>query len=133
MKNRHSVSDKKSYSRQMINFKFNDYCIRHLRANNQLDCYDANIDPTSQVTAFLKGIKADQRNNPGLMSVKTIVATHPTASNNIWKAVELFKETMIAVGIDLTQRERQHIGLTQGSKLQARWMKLRSFWVWSRA
>ena len=101
------------FTRETVNFKFNDYCVRHLRANSRLDRYQANIDPTSQVTAFLKGIKSDNRVNPELMSVKTTVATHPTASKDIRLAVELFKSTMIQVGINLSQRERSHIGATE--------------------
>ena len=84
--------------------------MRHLRANNRLDCYEANVDPNSQITAFLKGIKSNNRVNPELRSVKTTAATHPEVSKNIRLTVKLFKSTMIQVRINLSQRERCNIG-----------------------
>jgi hypothetical protein len=44
-----------------MNFTFDDYCNRHVKANNELDRYNANVDGESQVNLFLKGIRTDAR------------------------------------------------------------------------
>ena len=93
------------FTRETTNFNFHTYCNKHLESNHDLDRFNTNIDGQSQVSAFLAGIKADQRTNPQLMAVKTTVATHPNASKNIQEAITLFKDTLIKLNIDLSTRE----------------------------
>jgi hypothetical protein len=61
------------WTRNTQNFTFDDYCNRHIKANNELDRYGANVDGESQENAFLKGIRSDARLNPQILAIKTIV------------------------------------------------------------
>eukprot|EP00934_Nitzschia_sp_Nitz4_P002319 Nitzschia sp. Nitz4//scaffold471_size5685//193//5616//NITZ4_009210-RA/size5685-processed-gene-0.1-mRNA-1//1//CDS//3329552692//2319//frame0 len=88
------------YTQDTVNFSFQDYCTRILRANNELDRYNANVDGRSQVTDFLKGIKTDNRTSPIITSIKTNIASDSTLSGDLRKAIEKFKETMTKLGIN---------------------------------
>eukprot|EP00934_Nitzschia_sp_Nitz4_P001469 Nitzschia sp. Nitz4//scaffold498_size9664//494//4337//NITZ4_009088-RA/size9664-snap-gene-0.10-mRNA-1//-1//CDS//3329553087//1469//frame0 len=88
------------FSQDSVNFSFQDYCTRILRANNELDRYNANVDGRSQVTDFLKGIKIAQTTSPIFASIKTNIASDPNLSADLRKAIERFKETMTKLGLN---------------------------------
>lgn len=100
------------YTRDSPNFSFSDYCTKIIRANNDLNRHKANVDPVSQVTSFLRGIKADASRNPQLMAIKTSVALHPECKSDLRKAIETFKQLMLQVGMptDGSGTNRRHVG-----------------------
>jgi hypothetical protein len=65
-----------------------------LKATTELDQYNANIDPKSQVNMFLQGIKADARVNPQLLAVKAIIVSNDEINCDLFKAINSFKDTM---------------------------------------
>ena len=58
------------WTKDTANFKFANYCNKHITANNDLNCYQANIDGTGQVNALMFGIKADANINSQLLLIK---------------------------------------------------------------
>jgi hypothetical protein len=57
------------WSENKKNWSLDDFCSVVWKANNELNQYNANIDPKSQVTALLQGIRADSRINPQLLAI----------------------------------------------------------------
>jgi hypothetical protein len=53
-----------NWSKNSYNFTFDDYCNKHMKANREVDQYQANVVKESQVNLFLKGIRADIQLNP---------------------------------------------------------------------
>ena len=49
-----------TWERNVKNWNFDDYCLRHIRANNTLSKYGVPVDGPSQVRAFLDGIHNHQ-------------------------------------------------------------------------
>jgi hypothetical protein len=98
------------WTRNTQNFTFDDYCNKHVKANNELDRYDSNVDGESQVNAFLKGVRADARQNPHLLAIKTIILIGPTTRNNLRNAIIAFKDTMRQILGASNERENRHIG-----------------------
>ena len=110
MKARESISTA-HWSRNSLNYMFDDYCNRIMKANNELNNYGANVDGVSQVRAFLKGIRADARVNPHLMAVKAIVVNGPTTMDNLKNAIITFKDTMRTIdGSSSVYHETRTIG-----------------------
>jgi asparagine N-glycosylation enzyme membrane subunit Stt3 len=72
------------WTRNTHNFSFDDYCNRHKKANNELDCYGGNVDGESRVNAFLKGILTDPRTNPHLLPIKAIILNGETTKPLRW-------------------------------------------------
>jgi hypothetical protein len=73
---------------------FDDYCSAVWKANNELNCCNANIDPKSQVTVFLQDIKADARTNPQLLAVKAIIVKNEETNSGLFHAINSFNDTM---------------------------------------
>jgi Reverse transcriptase (RNA-dependent DNA polymerase) len=102
------------WTRNSQNFTFDDYCNRHIKANNELDRYKSNVDGESQVNAFLKGIRTDHRQNPQLLSIKAIVLTNPDTRSNLSSAIITFKDTMRQIAGTLNhEREHRYVGAIQ--------------------
>jgi hypothetical protein len=76
------------------NWSIDDYCSAIWKANTELDRYNANIDPKSQVNMFLQGIKADARVNPQLLAVKAIIVSNDEINGDLFRAINSFKDTM---------------------------------------
>ena len=91
-------------------YTIDDFCNKHLKANNELDRYNANVDGGSQVDAFLKGIRADARTNPHLLSVKAIIVNNDNTKNNLRNAITSFKDTMRSIGGVSSERENRSVG-----------------------
>jgi hypothetical protein len=98
------------WSRDTQNFTFNNYCNPHIKANNELDCYGANVDRELQVNAFLKGIQSNARLNPQILAVKTIVLNGDTTKNNLRNAIIAFKDTMRQLIGASNKRDTRYIG-----------------------
>lgn len=76
------------YTKDLSNFNFVNYCNRHMRANNNLAKQGDKfrINPTSQVTNILKGIKrADFQNT------KNSIIGNPTTRSNLFAAITKFQ------------------------------------------
>jgi hypothetical protein len=99
--------------RNSQNFNFDDYCNKHIKANNELDRYNANVDGESQVNSFLNGIRADHRTNPQLLSIKAIIINNADTRRDLRRAIISFKDTMRAMGGTSTDRDQRYIGATQ--------------------
>jgi hypothetical protein len=52
-----NIIKKSTWSHNTNTYTFDDYCNKHIKSNNELDRYNANVDPESQVRNFLSGIK----------------------------------------------------------------------------
>ena len=92
------------------NFKFANYCNKHITANNDLNRYKANIDGTGQANAFLMGIKTDGSLNPQLMPIKSAILMNPLCRDNISKAVIEFKDTIKNMGIIMSSGNTRTVG-----------------------
>ena len=86
------------WTRDTQNFKFSDYCTKHITTNNYLNKYKANANGGSQVQAFLRGIKADAAVNPHLLGIKTTILTNEDTKDDVYKAVITFKDTVRNLG-----------------------------------
>jgi hypothetical protein len=96
--------------RNTQNFSFDDYCNRHVKANNELDRYNSNVDGESQVNAFLKGIRTDPRQNPHLLPIKAIILNGENTRGNLRNAIIAFKDTMRQIIGTTNDRDTRHIG-----------------------
>ena len=99
-----------NWSKDGNNFKFADYCNKHMTANNDLNRYGANIDGEGQVNAFLLGIKLDATINPQLLPIKAAILMNTTCKDNIGKAVITFKDTEKKIGIVMSGGNSRSIG-----------------------
>jgi hypothetical protein len=86
-----------------------NYCNTIQKANNELNRYNANVDVRTQVLDFLKGIRADRRVNPHLLSIKTTVLTSPKTMADLYKAVIMFKDTMRSTIGSSSDREQRQV------------------------
>ena len=84
------------WSRHGKNFKFADYCNKHVTANNNLNRYGTNIDGKGQLNAFLLDIKANATVNPHF---KAAILMNPACKGNIGRAVIKFKDTVKKMGV----------------------------------
>jgi hypothetical protein len=91
------------------NCTFDDYRTKIQKANNELNRYGANVEPESQVLAFLKGIRVDGRVNPHLLSIKTTIISNDVLKNNLEKAITAFKDTMRQLSNTSLDREQRQI------------------------
>lgn len=98
------------WTRNSQNFTFDDYCNKHVKANNELDRYSSNVDGESQVNAFLKGIRTDARQNPHLLPIKAIILNGENTRNNLAGAIIAFKDTMRQIVGTTNEREKRYIG-----------------------
>ena len=76
------------WSRDTQNFKFSDYCTKHISANNYLN----------QVQAFLRGISADAAVNPHLLGIKTTILMSIYTKDDVYQTVITFKGTVRNLG-----------------------------------
>jgi hypothetical protein len=110
-KARKQIEEAKWVSNQP-NHTFDDYCTKIEKANNELNRYGANVEPESQVLAFLKGIRADGRVNPHLLSIKTTIISNDVLRNNLERAITTFKDTMRQLSNTSSDREQRQISAT---------------------
>jgi len=102
-----------SWERNLKNWSFDDYCMRHIWANNTLNKYRVPVDGPSQVRAFLDGI-----HNHQMDGVKSNVMINAETMSDLGKAVISFKNTISALkltssGRNHSQEDNQHIGSVQ--------------------
>jgi hypothetical protein len=88
---------------------FDMYCNTHTKANNELDRYQANVDPEPQVANFIKGVRADARINPHLLPIKAIMIANPESKRDLLKAVTLFKDMMRQLMGTSSDREQRQV------------------------
>ena len=101
------------WSRNTHNYTFDDYCNKFIKANNELDRYNANVDGESQVQSWLANIKADAKINPHLLAIKAIIRNDTESKSDLRKAVIKFKDNLRSNAIDNPDyRENRHIGAT---------------------
>jgi hypothetical protein len=91
------------------NKTFDNYCTKIQKANNELNRYKANVEPASQLLTFLKGLRADGRVNPHLLSVKTTIMTNDVLKENLEKAITAFKDTMRQLMNTSSNRDQRQI------------------------
>jgi hypothetical protein len=107
-KARKQIEEAKWISNQP-NRTFDDYCTKIQKANNELHRNGDNVEPESQVLAFLKGIRADGRVNPHLLSIKTTIISNNVLKGNLEKAITAFKDTMRQLSSTSSDREKRQI------------------------
>ena len=83
-----------TWEKNIKNWTFDDYCLRHTRANNALLKYGVPVDGPSQVRAFLDGI-----HNHHMDSIKSNVMFIDDTKNDLGKAIIKFKDTSAALNI----------------------------------
>jgi hypothetical protein len=83
------------WSRNTPNYTFDDYCNKHVRENNELNRYNANVDGESQVRSFLDGIKPTERNST-IPAMKVYVGQQPTSKGDLLQAIITFKDLLRA-------------------------------------
>ena len=88
-----------SWERNLKNWSFDDYCLRHTRANNTLSKYGFPVDGPSQVRAFLDGI-----HNQHMDSVKSNVMFDAETKEDLGKAIIKFKDTTSALNLVSSSR-----------------------------
>jgi hypothetical protein len=81
-----------TWSHDLDNYKFEDYCKRHQRANNLLKKYDRALDGDSAVHSFLRGIHRTE-----YMPIKSYIIGNPAINNDLQRTIEAFKQQMIVV------------------------------------
>ncbi len=75
------------FQRRSTNFTFDDYCNRHITANNELERRKVPLDGPSQVQAFMNGITREE-----YRPIKTAVCADPAAEVDLRKAIISFKK-----------------------------------------
>jgi hypothetical protein len=91
-----------SWERNLKNWSFDDYCLKHTRANNTLSKYGVPVDGPSQVRAFLDGI-----HNREMDSVKSNVMFDAETKGDLGKAIIKFKDTTSALNLVSSGRYSQ--------------------------
>jgi hypothetical protein len=79
------------------NFTFEDYCTKHIEANNELRCYQVETPGELQVSKFLRGIIGDQ-----YKMAKLFVMDDVNNCNDLIRAIAAMKTKMQELG-DLTR------------------------------
>ena len=94
------------------NYTFDDYCTRHIKANNELTRYGVPIDGATQVHAWLAGIKKE-----AYRAVKADILLGPETKEDLKRAVMLMKDTLTALRLvdDDNVEPRRIGGMRQGS------------------
>ena len=75
------------YHKDTQNFTFDDYCNKHIAANNELDRRNVSLDGPSQVIAFLHGIK-----NQDFKAIKPNIISSIETNADLSKAISTFKK-----------------------------------------
>ena len=99
-----------TWERNHKNWNFDDYCLRHTRANNTLSKYGVPVDGPSQVRAFLDGILNHQMDG-----IKSNVMFNEDTKNDLGKAIIRFKDTMSALNLAQSSRSSQNEQRSIGS------------------
>ena len=98
-----------SWERNLKNWSFDDYCLRHTKANNTLSKYGVPVDGPSQVRAFLDGI-----HNHSMDGVKSNVMFDSETKGDLGKAIIKFKDTTSALNLvssgRFSQEDHRRIG-----------------------
>ena len=99
------------WSRDTQNFNLDDYCNKHICANNDLNRYQSNVDGASQVNQFLRGIKADANINSHLLGLKSSIVLQNDTRDDLNKAIISFKQAVKVLGHSTKQgNDRRQIG-----------------------
>jgi hypothetical protein len=85
--------------RNTHNFTFDDYCNKFIKANAELYWYRGNVDPASQVAAFLKGVQTNPCLITELIPIKAIILNWDNTKENLANAIITFKDTMRQMGV----------------------------------
>jgi hypothetical protein len=112
-KARKAITDAK-WERNERNRTFDDYCTIIQKANNELNRYKANVEPASQVLHFLKGIRADGRVKPDLLSIKTTIISNENLNKYLEKTITAFMDTMRQLSNTSSDRDQRQISATGG-------------------
>ena len=109
-----------SWERNLKNWSFDDYCLRHTRANNTLSKYGVPVDGPSQVRAFLDGI-----HNHSMDGIKSNVMFDSETKGDLGKAIIKFKDTTSALNLvssgRFSQEDHRRIGsASRGRGFQGR-------------
>jgi Reverse transcriptase (RNA-dependent DNA polymerase) len=88
-----SIILKAVWTRNTPNYTFDDYCNKHVRENNELNRYHANVDGESQVRFFLDGIKCSDRNST-IPAMKVIIGQQPNTKADLLQAIIAFKDLL---------------------------------------
>ena len=109
-----------SSERNLKNWSFDDYCLKHTRANNTLSKYGVPVDGPSQVRAFLDGI-----HNRDMDSVKSNVMFDAETKGDLGKAIIKFKDTTSALNLvssgRYSQEDHRRIGsASRGGRFHGR-------------
>ena len=91
-----------TWERNSKNWTFDDYCMRHTRANNTLSKYGVPVDGPSQVRAFLEGI-----HNHHMDGVKSNVMFNTETKGDLNKAIISFKDTCSALNLMVPGKQNQ--------------------------
>jgi hypothetical protein len=83
-----------TWERNTKNWTFDQYCLKHIRANNILKKYGVPLDETTKVREFIRGI-----NNASLQSIKTSILLNKDTKTNLNKAIIEFKDTVTALDL----------------------------------
>lgn len=81
------------WSRNTPNYTFDDYCNKHIRENNELNRYKANVDGVSQVQFFLNGIKPPERGT-AIPAMKVLIGQQPHTKGDLLQAIIAFKDSL---------------------------------------
>jgi hypothetical protein len=81
-----------NWTHDLDNYKFEDYCKRHQKANNTMKRYGVELDGPSAVHLFLKGIQRQEYNG-----IKNYIIGSADTKADLQRAIEGFKEQMVSV------------------------------------
>mmetsp|Transcript_11237 Transcript_11237/g.16169 ORF Transcript_11237/g.16169 Transcript_11237/m.16169 type:complete len:351 (+) Transcript_11237:725-1777(+) len=90
-----------SWERNTKNWTFDQYCLKHIRANNILKKYDVPLDEATKVREFIRGI-----NNTSLQSVKTSILLNKELKTDLNKAIIEFKDTVTTLDLVVFEKNQ---------------------------
>jgi hypothetical protein len=88
-----AVISKSVWTRNTPNITFDDCCNKHVKQNNELNQYNANVDGQSQVQFFLDCIKAGDR-NPTVSAIKIFIEQQLSTKGDLLQAIIAFKDSL---------------------------------------
>jgi hypothetical protein len=81
-----------TWTHDLDNYKFEDYCKKHQKANNTLKRYDRDMDGESVVHLFLQGIHRQE-----YVGIKSYVIGNDATRTDLQRAIEAFKQQIVSV------------------------------------
>jgi hypothetical protein len=106
-----SIILKAVWLRNTPNYTFDDYCTKHVRENNELNRYNANVDAESQVSFFLDGIKPGDRNST-IPAMKVLIGQQPHTKADLMQAIIAMKDLIRANPQYDNYKDNRSIGST---------------------